>query len=133
MTSLRFTYYRYLFGISTIWNGTLAIIFILWQKYLFHYMDMPTPEPFLWYMLFLGSVALFGAGYALIAMNPNKNQGIAFIGILGKIGIFLIYGRAYILHEIHGLLLCIAACDILFAILFTEYLFYCHKLESAEY
>lgn len=44
---------------------------------------------------FLVFVLIFGIGYAMVAMDPTKNRGIVWLGILGKLYVFTAWGIYY--------------------------------------
>jgi hypothetical protein len=87
------------------------------------------PYDIVWTTLFLGLVAVFGIGYLLLGVNPLQNRQIALIGTLGKIFVFTIILIFTIRGIISPLVTATTFLDVVFAILFIEYLIRIRKME----
>lgn len=47
--------------------------------------------PRMFFAFFWIAVAVFGAGYYLVSRDPDKNQGIIWMGCFAKVGLFIIF------------------------------------------
>jgi hypothetical protein len=72
-------------------------------------------------------IIAFGVGFLFIAYNITKNQGIAVLGIIEKVSTFvLVYGAVPIVIGSAA----ISAVDMVFVVLFIEYLVWSKKNAS---
>lgn len=124
-------YYKYLFLIGAIWNIVLGIVYIftsLFMKGSFEMFGVEEPPSLIFYHLFFGIVIVYGIGYYLVSANLDKNHGIVLLGILGKLWAFLVVGFYYFAGDINLLGVGPAIGDLIFAILFIEFLLNYKKL-----
>lgn len=64
----------------------------------------------------------YGIGYIMVSRDITKNHGIIFIGVIGKILFFIDCIIALLLNEGNFFLLLTGSVDLIFAILFIEFL-----------
>jgi hypothetical protein len=67
-------------------------------------------------------IAMFGIGYAMVAVNPPGNRGIVWIGMIGKAGAVLIGWLQYSAGALPLSSFSLAAGDVLFVVLFALFL-----------
>ena len=118
-------YYKYLFIIGAIWNILASLSFILTSIFnlsAFPAYGIAVPISMIWLQSFLFLVANLGIGYFIVSMDISKNHGIIVIGIIAKIGYFFICLIYFIIGDIGLLTLLFASVDIVFSILFIEFL-----------
>jgi hypothetical protein len=124
-------YYKYLFIIGATWNILASLSFILTSIFMrsaFPAYGIVVPISMIWLQSFLFLVANLGIGYFIVCMDISKNHGIVVIGIIAKLGYFLISLIYFIIGDIGFLTLSFASVDILFSILFIEFLLNHKKL-----
>jgi hypothetical protein len=117
-------YYRSLFLIAALWAWLVSVPYIFIYRYTFPLVGMKIPESPVWFLLSCLCVATFGLGYFLVSRNIGKNQGIVIIGMVGKIMVFILFLFSTITGEISPLLMISASADLLFAVLFAEFLLF---------
>lgn len=115
-------YYRAMFTIAALWNWAISLTSLAIYKPFFRFFGMQPPQNPIWLQLFLGAVFLFGAGYFMIGMAPQRNRDLAVLGILGKWAVFLIFIIYTIKGFLHPVFLAMGGVDFIFSLLFLEYL-----------
>jgi predicted membrane channel-forming protein YqfA (hemolysin III family) len=75
-----------------------------------------------WYALFWWLVTVFGIGYYMVSRNPEAHRGIAFMGLIGKLGVWVIATGLWIQGHIPVLFYLIACGDLLYSLLFLWFL-----------
>jgi hypothetical protein len=68
-------------------------------------------------------VAIYGYGYFLVARDPARNEGIVWMGIVGKLATFALFLAYAIAGRFPLPLMLPAAGDVVFAFLFLQFLF----------
>ena len=124
-------YYRFLFLVGAIWNIVLGIGYIFTSLFIegsFEMFGVEEPPSLIFYHLFFGIVIVYGIGYYLVSDNLDKNHGIVLLGVLGKLWVFLIVGYYYFAGDLNLLGVGPAIGDLIFAILFIEFLLNRKKL-----
>jgi len=119
------TYYKYLFVVGATWNILASLSFIMTSIFMrsaFPAYGIAIPISMIWLQSFLFLVANLGIGYLIVSLDISKNHGIVVIGIIAKIGYFLISLAYFVIGDIGILTLLFAGVDIIFSILFIEFL-----------
>jgi len=119
----RQTYYRNLFLVSAAWNLLLAgsaLLLQLWQFIAAGTALLPGWQFPIGYLYF---VCVFGFGYYLVAKDIDNNHGLVILGILGKVGVFVIFMADYLWGAGDITQTLIGGVDLLFAFLFVEFLY----------
>ena len=117
-------YYKLLFIIGAIWNFILALSYLA-QTFI-------GPVEFsgralMYYQGFLISVLLFGVGYLIVGLDIKKNHGIVWLGAVGKVLVFGSFLANYLMGHLPLYLVLIGTGDLIFALLFFEFLFWSKK------
>jgi len=127
-------YYKILFLIAGIWNLGVAIpcwigsVFI--PDVFFNIFNMSSPASlFPFHAMFL-FIIVFGIGYITVSRDITKKHGIILIGLLGKILFFIVCIITLSLNEANIMLLATGIIDLIFAILFIEFLLKIKKVSS---
>ncbi|HMF30709.1 MAG TPA: hypothetical protein VKK79_04810 [Candidatus Lokiarchaeia archaeon] len=97
-------YYKWMFLIGGIWNILVAIIG--WSTGQQAAMDA-------WFVM------AFGVGFLIVSKDISKNHGIAIVGIIEKVAAFIVTYATVPLVPAPAL---VTAVDLLFAVLFAEFL-----------
>jgi len=74
--------------------------------------------PRTFFAFFWGAVGVFGWGYYLVSRDPDKNQGIIWMGCFAKVMIFLTVSCLYLLKYIKLFGFLGALGDLIWTILF---------------
>jgi hypothetical protein len=119
-------YYKILFIIAGIWNLGAGIICwiggVLMPDVFFKMFNMPLPSSLFPFHAMFWFIFAFGIGYIIVSRDINKNHGIILIGMLAKILFFIDCIITLILKEANIMLLGTGVVDLIFAILFIEFL-----------
>lgn len=116
------SYYRKMFFIGAIWNWAATLSFALGYKMIFPLFGMKPPVYPVFFLLFLALAFLFGVGYFWVSLDLGQNHAIVKLGIVGKIVVFVGLTWAALAGNISLLLIGPGVVDLIFAILFIEFL-----------
>ncbi len=119
---LKQDYYQKLFFIGAIWNWIATGTFIIGYKALFPLFGMPLPVYPVFFLLFLGICFILGVGYYWVSKDLTKNHDIVRLGIAGKLIVFAGLLWAAITGQIVPLLIAPGVVDLVFSILYIEFL-----------
>jgi len=120
-------YYRKLFLIGALWNWIITVFFAFAYEAIFPLFDMPLPIYPAFFMMFLGLAFVFGIGYYWVSQDIGKNHAIVRMGIIGKIFVFIAFVWGWIDGQIPLLLVGAGVVDLVFAILYFEFLLFWRK------
>ena len=123
-------YYKKMFFIGAIWNWVATLTFAIGWKFLFPLFGMAFPNYLVFYMMFLGLAFVFGIGYFWVSRDISLNHDIVRMGIIGKLIVFVSMLLAWIGGEIPIIIVGSGVVDLIFAILFIEFLMAYRKLET---
>jgi hypothetical protein len=123
-------YYKKMFFIGAIWNWVATLTFAIGWKFLFPLFGMAFPNYLVFYMMFLGLAFVYGIGYFWVSRDISRNHDIVRMGIIGKMIVFVSMLLAWIGGEIPIIVVGSGVVDLIFAILFIEFLMTCRKLEA---
>ena len=115
-------YYKKLFLTGAIWNFAATLSFALGYKLMFHITGMAMPRYPSILMSFLALAFVFGIGYYWVYKDLHNNHAIVKLGIIGKILVFWFFFKAGRSGEISWLLAGSGFVDLIYAILYTEFL-----------
>jgi hypothetical protein len=127
-------YYKIIFIIAGIWNLAAAITCWIGSIFLpdvfFKMFNMPTPVSLFPFHAMFWFILAFGIGYIIVSRDITKNHGIILIGMLAKILFFIDCVITLSLKEANIMLLVTGIVDLIFAILFMEFLLKTNKVSS---
>ena len=117
-----YSYYKNFFIIAAIWNWVASAVFFCWYRQIFSLFGMkPLIYPVIM-QLFLALVFVFGIGYYWVAGDIEKNHAIVKMGIIGKFLVFILLSFHWIVGNIPFFLVAPGIVDLIFAILFIEFI-----------
>lgn len=122
------SYYRSLFVVGALWNWGATLFFFIAYKPLYAWLNMRTPDDPIYLQLFLGLCFVYGIGYFLVSRDINANHGIVIMGIIGKIIVFIGFVVDYLTGNAHLLIVLCGTVDLIFALLFIEFLMRIKKI-----
>ena len=116
------TYYQKMFFIGAVWNWVGTLTGAIGYKVTFAQFGMALPRYPVFFLLFLGLAFVFGLGYYWVSRDIHLNHGIVKMGIIGKIMVFVLLLWAGLTREINMAFIVPGAVDLVFSILFIEFL-----------
>lgn len=127
-------YYKIMFFVAGIENIVAALP--LWFLGLsgpeaFALFGMTAPQSLFFFHATLWFIVVFGIGYLMVGRDIRKNHGIVVIGVLSKIAFGIDTIAAVALTEAIPALLVFGIWDLLFAVLFAEFLLWTRKQPNA--
>jgi hypothetical protein len=120
----RALYYRWLFITAAIWNllSASAVLFLLTDASFRGEMGFPGPADLISLQLLAACLFVFGLGYYWVSRDLSRNRDLVKLGVIGKPLVFLIFFGHALVKEIPVLLVAPSAIDLLFGVLFLEFL-----------
>ncbi len=115
-------YYRKMFFVGAVWNWLATIPLFFGYKLLFPLYDMALPQYPVFLLLFAGLCFIFGIGYFWVSRDVSKNHDIVRMGIAGKLLVFFAFLWAGISGQIHLVWIGAGIGDLVFTILYMEFL-----------
>ena len=119
---LREIYDRALFGFAAVWNLSAAAMLLVSPDFLLGRLNISDPSARLLARSFVSSVATWGIGYALVAIDRKRFRDFAWLGVISKSIFFAVYAAAYLHRQISMQAFMPAIADLLMAALFLEFL-----------
>lgn len=127
-------YYKKLFLTAGIWNLAAGLLCwlesIIMPDLFFKMFAMPLPSSLFPFHAMFWFILAFGIGYIIVSRDITKNHGILTIGILGKILFFIDCIITLILKEANFMLVATGVIDLIFAVLFIEFLLKSRKMSN---
>ncbi len=115
-------YDRVLFGVAAAWNLGAAAMLLFNPDFLLARLNIGDPAARLLARSFVSSVATWGIGYALVAIDRRRFRDFAWLGMISKTIFFLVYAVALGNGQISFNAFAPALVDLIFALLFAEFL-----------
>jgi hypothetical protein len=111
-------YYRLMFLAAALWNAlaAAAVLFLISKGNPRAALDAISQE------LLAACLATFGLGYYWVSRDLSKNHDLVRLGAIGKLLVFVVFFKHLILGSITLRLVLPSLVDLLFAILFLEFL-----------
>jgi hypothetical protein len=119
---LKRNYDRILFGVAAAWNLGAAAMLLFNPDFLLGRLNIGDPAARLLARSFVSSVATWGVGYALIAIDRNRFRDFAWLGLISKTIFFFIYAVAFFGGRLSFPAFVPGLVDLVFALLFAEFL-----------
>ena len=113
------TYYKAMFYVAAAFNWIVAAAVLSGANVA---LGIPVPLDALGKELLCLFIAVFGYGYYLIGRDITRNEGIVVLGIVGKVLFFVLLAANAIVGRVQYAVLAPAAGDLLFVLLFFEFL-----------
>lgn len=112
---------RHTFISAALFNwGVGAGLLILWQ-WVLPLLQTPSPEHPVFVHFTAWLVLSFGLGYYWVSRHPRRNRAIILLGVIGKIGVFLIGTYYGLLSLIGWPLAALTGVDLIYAMIFLYY------------
>jgi hypothetical protein len=115
-------YDRILFAVAAVWNLGAAATLVFNPDFLLAKLSVNDPDARLLARSFASSVTAWGIGYALVAFDRKRFRDFAWLGAISKTIFFMVYAEAFFGGRISFAAFIPALVDLVFAILFVEFL-----------
>jgi hypothetical protein len=92
---------------------------------------MTAPPSLFFFHATIWFIVALGIGYFIVSRDINKNHGIVVLGVLTKISFGIDAIATVAMAEAGDTLLVFGVIDLLFAVLFAEFLFWTKKQPKA--
>ena len=118
-------YYKKLFLSAAIWNWivglTLLMLSFINPKIL-PLFGVETPPSLVFMQMLFILVIVFGIGLFIVYQDLDKNKGIVIMSIIEKVSFFVVFLIYFILGDVNFLVLLLNFIDLIFGILFIEFI-----------
>jgi len=122
LTPARLKRYRWLFIAAAWWNWLVVLLSLFADQKIRSALRMPPLADSLNLHLAVSCICLLGIGYYWVARDVSRNHAIVWLGMIGKLAVFSIFLGHAISGDIPYALTAPAVIDLVFAILFLEFL-----------
>ena len=119
-------YYKNMFLIAAIWNWLvgftcLILSLVAPDSILLFGVEMPPSLSFLQILFIL--ISIFGIGFYIVHRDIDSNHGIVQMSVVEKVSFFIVFLIYFIIGDVNVLVLLLVIVDLIFGILFIEFLF----------
>jgi hypothetical protein len=125
-------YYKRLFFIGAIWNWGAGLLFFFWSDPIYSFFNMKTINYPGVMQLAMALVFVFGIGYYWVSKDISMNHDIVKLGIIAKTIVFLVFSYHTLIGNMPPQLGLSGVVDLIFAILFLEFLMNVKKIRVAS-
>ena len=122
--AVRARFYRLLFLAAAAWNmlSAAAVLFLLTSLKFRSEMGYPGQVDTISLQLLATCLFVFGVGYYWVSRDLARNRDLVKLGVIGKPLVFLIFLAHALSREIPASLVAPSVVDLLFGVLFLEFL-----------
>lgn len=125
-------YYKYMFLSGALWNWLIAILFIFLTLFFLpiaaSLLGILIPPSLLFMHGFLIFIFLIGIGLYIVSKDITKNRGIVQLCLIEKFSLFILFVIYFILGDFNILLFLPVIIDLIYGLLFLEFLVNYKKL-----
>ena len=126
------TYYRVLFRAAAIWSWLLSIGFLFGEDAGREAFNLPPAQPRILIDMTILPVFLFGFAYWWVSRDITRNEVVPAVGAVGGILAFCIFVARAWSGDIPPILIVPAVVDLLFGVIFLEFLIWRRRLGQAS-
>ena len=123
----RDTFFRKLFLIAAVYDLILGFLFFFFYKPIYSYFNITLPVYPMYLQMAAAFVIAMGVGYYFIYLNLYRNIDLVKLGIVYKVVYAGLTSYFYFIGSAHVIFLIFAAIDIIFLLLFLNFLSYAKK------
>lgn len=109
---------RTIYLVGGLYDMIVALIFGLFFKAIYNSFGVELPNHDGYIQITAMYIFVFGVGYYLVYRNPLEGLGLVIIGILMKLGFFLVVFGHYIFGSIPQMYIPFGLIDLIFAVIF---------------
>ena len=118
-------YYKNLFLCAALWNWAVGISLLTLSfiaPHLFPLFGVKIPPSLVFVQMLFILVTIFGIGFIIVHLDIEKNRGIVQMSVLEKFSFFIVFLIYFLLNHINFFVLLLNIIDLIFGILFVEFL-----------
>ncbi|MEJ2293817.1 MAG: hypothetical protein P8Y23_03530 [Candidatus Lokiarchaeota archaeon] len=119
-------YYKIMFLSGALWNIAIGVIFTLLALFTFPLtaalFQLEIPPSFVFIYAFLALVFAIGIGLFTVGINIDKNHGVVQMCAVEKYLVFIVFLVFFIMGDYNVGLFLPVVVDLIYGILFTEFL-----------
>ncbi len=120
------SYWTYVFLLKGVYNCVISLVFAFTEGWIQRSLGEAPSNP-VYVQLFMALAFIFGIGYLWVGKDISKNHDIIRLGIFRQASVFILSVVHAILGNIHPFRIIPGMIDLLFAILFTAFLWQFRK------
>lgn len=128
----RKSYYKRLFVIGAIWNWGAGVLFFFWSDPIFSFLNMKAINYPGIMQLAMVLVFALGIGYYWVSKDISMNHDIVKLGIIAKTLAFFVLSYHTLIGNFPPLLGSSGVVDLIFAVLFFEFLINMKKVQVSS-
>lgn len=125
-------FYKIVFLSGALWNIAIGVIFTLLALFAFPttaaLFQLEIPPSFVFIYAFLALVFAIGIGLYTVSVDINKNHGVVQMCAVEKYLVFLVFLMFFIMGDYNVGLFLPVVVDLIYGVLFTEFLINYKKL-----
>lgn len=118
-------YYKIMFFSAAIWNWLIGLTFLILSLItpnILSLFGVEIPPSLVFMQMLFILVIIFGIGFFIVYLDFEQNQGIIKMSVFEKVSFFIVFFIYFILGDVNYLVLLPTIIDLLFGILFIEFL-----------
>ena len=118
-------YYKKLFLSAAIWNWIVGLTLLMLSfinPNILPLFGVETPPSLVFMQILFILVIVFGIGLFIVYQDLDKNKGIVIMSIIEKVSFFVVFLIYFILGDVNFLVLLLNFIDLIFGILFIEFI-----------
>ena len=115
-----------MFVLAALYNLGLGFINLVFYSRIAAAFDMPASirEPDVFSQMAILLAMVYGVGYYMVSRDLYAHKGIVFLGIIGKVIVFLLFLYHFAFSGLPAQTFAIGVGDLIFAILFCKFLMF---------
>ena len=124
-------YYKYLFLLASVWNWAVSILLLMLSLLtpdIITDFGVEIPPSLVFLQMLFVLVGIFGIGLILVYRDINTNHGIVQMSVVEKVSFFVVFLIYFIIGDVGILVLLLVIVDLVFGLLFIEFLLNFKKL-----
>ena len=115
-------FWRYFFIAAALFNFAAGLPFLLAPNEALALLTVAPAADVLFHQIVGLLVVCFGIGYWLVSLEPQRNRAIVIIGAIGKSGVVVLFGKAWLAGTLPNEAFAISMGDLAFVLGFIAFL-----------
>jgi len=124
-------YYKYLFLLASVWNWAVSISLLVLSLVIPNIIvdfGVKIPPSLVFLQMLFVLVGIFGVGFIIVYRDIESNHGIVQMSVIEKVSFFVVFLIYFIIGDVGLLVLMLVIVDLVFGLLFIEFLLNFKKL-----
>ena len=114
--------WRVFFFVAAAFNFAVGVPLMMLPAAMLAALDVPVPGDLLFHKLCGLFVVCFGIAYAFVRREPDRNRAIVWVGAIGKTGVVILIGQAWLQGLVPFLAFALVLGDLAFVAGFVFFL-----------